>query len=182
MVYAALAASAMAALWLRRAPRPLAVALGALAAVALVPAFWRPEYRVLPQRWDFFSKGLYKVCFAKDENVVIFPYGFRGDAMLWQAESGFWFRMAEGYLLPKPPAPFIDDPLVQKLTYTYENAGAQEILAFAKRKDVARVLSVEQYQHPSGTLMHRFGPLQVLGGVMVAPACGYPPLTRQPKS
>ena len=56
---------------------------------------------------------------------------------------------------------FIDDPLVQKLTYTYENAGPDEILAFAKRKHVARVLTVEQYQHPSGTVMHRFGPLQV---------------------
>jgi hypothetical protein len=148
--------------------------------LALVPAFWRPEYRALPQRWDFFSKGLYKICFAKDENVVIFPYGFRGDAMLWQAESGFWFRMAGGYLLPKPPEPFIDDPLVQKLTYTYENGTPAEILAFAKRQDVARVLAVEQYQHPSGNAMHRFGPLQVLGGVMVAPACGYPPLHPQP--
>ena len=99
--------------------------------------------------------------------------------MLWQAESGFWFRMAEGYLTPKPPAPFIDDLLVQKLTFTYELAGPAEILGFAQRKQVGRVLSTVIDQHPSGLVMHRFGPLQVLGGMMVAPACGYPPLFPQ---
>ena len=72
--------------------------------------------------------------------------------------------------------PFIDDRLVQKLTYTYELAGPAQILGFARRKHVGRVLSTVIDQHPSGLVMHRFGPLQVLGGMMVAPACGYPPL------
>ena len=150
--------------------------LPALAVAALVPAVWRPDFRSLPQRRPFFTRGLCKVCVPRHENVVIFPYGFRGDAMLWQAESGFWFRMAEGYLTPKPPQPFIDDRLVQKLTYTYELAGPAQILGFARRKHVGRVLSTVIDQHPSGLVMHRFGPLQVLGGMMVAPACGYPPL------
>jgi hypothetical protein len=96
----------------------------ALAIAALVPAVWRPDFRSLPQRWPFFTEGAYRLCIPEGENVVVFPYGFRGDSMLWQAESDFWFRMAEGYLTPKPPEPFIDDPLVQKLTYTYELAGA----------------------------------------------------------
>ena len=159
------------------------VVLPALAVAALVPAVWRPDFRSLPQRWPFFTRGLYKVCVPRNENVVIFPYGFRGDAMLWQAESGFWFRMAEGYLTPKPPPPFIDDRLEQKLTYTYELAGPAQILGFAQRKHVGRVLSTVIDQHPSGLVMHRFGPLQVLGGMMIAPACGYPALnTRKPRT
>ena len=178
-VYTSLAAAVIVALWTAAHAGWLRVVAPALAVAALVPAVWRPDFRVLPQRWGFFSDGLYKICVPRNENVAIFPYGFRGDAMLWQAESGFWFRMAEGYLTPKPPPPFIDDPLVQKLTYTYENAGPAQILGFARRKHVGRILSVEIEQHPSGLVMHRFGPLQVLGGVMVAPACGYPPLTKQ---
>jgi hypothetical protein len=179
-MYATLAAAVAVALWAASRSGWLRVALPLLAVAALVPAVWRADFRTLPQRWSFFSDGLYKLCIPRGENVAVFPYGFRGDAMLWQAESGFWFRMAEGYLTPKPPPPFIDDPLVQKLTYTYENAGPAEILAFARRKQVGRILSTEIDQHPSGLVMHRFGALQVLGGMMVAPACGYPPLTPQP--
>jgi hypothetical protein len=177
--YTALAAAVAVALWTASQRGLLRIVLPLLAVAALLPAVWRPDFRDLPQRWPFFTQRLYRICIPKGENVVIFPYGFRGDAMLWQAESGFWFRMAEGYLTPKPPAPFIDDKLVQKLTYTYDVAGPAQILGFSRRKHVGRVLSTVQDQHPSGTVMHRFGPLQVLGGMMVAPACGYPPLTPQ---
>jgi hypothetical protein len=179
-VYTSLAAAVIVALWTASARSLARFVLPALAVAFLVPAFWRPDFRSLPQRWPFFTQALYKVCIPRNENVVVFPYGFRGDSMLWQAESGFWFRMAEGYLTPKPPPPFIDDKLVQKLTYTYELAGPAQILGFANRKQVGRVLSTVLDQHPSGLVMHRFGELQVLGGMMVAPACGYPPLTPQP--
>jgi hypothetical protein len=177
--YTALAAAVIVALWTASTKGWAAIVLPALAIAVLLPAVWRPDFRSIPQRWPFFTDGAYKLCIPKGENVVVFPYGFRGDSMLWQAESGFWFRMAEGYLTPKPPEPFIDDPLVQKLTYTYELAGPAQILGFARRKHVGRVLSTEIDQHPSGLVMHRFGPLQVLGGIMVAPACGHEPLTRQ---
>ena len=180
-VYTALAAAVMVALWTASRRGWTRVVLPLAAVAVLVPAVWRPDFRMLPQRWPFFTDAIYKICIPRDENVVVFPYGFRGDSMLWQAESGFWFRMAEGYLTPKPPPPFIDDKLVQKLTFTYELAGPAQILGFSRRKHVGRVLSTEVDQHPSGLVMHRFGPLQVVGGMMVAPACGYPPLTPQPR-
>jgi hypothetical protein len=178
-VYTSLVVAVIVALWTASSRGWIRVVLPVLAIAVLVPAVWRSDFRSLPQRWPFFTQALYKVCIPRNENVVIFPYGFRGDSMLWQAESGFWFRMAEGYLTPKPPPPFIDDELVQKLTYTYGLAGPAEILGFARRKHVGRVLSTVIDQHPSGLVMHRFGQLQVLGGMMVAPACGYPPLTPQ---
>jgi hypothetical protein len=178
-VYTSLVAAVIVALWTAGRRGSMRFAAPLLAIALIVPAVWRSDFRSLPQRWPFFTEKLYEVCIPRNENVVVFPYGFRGDSMLWQAESGFWFRMAEGYLTPKPPPPFIDDRLVQKLTYTYELAGPAQILGFAHRKRVGRVLSTVIDQHPSGTVMHRFGPLQVLGGIMVAPACGYPPLTPQ---
>jgi hypothetical protein len=175
-VYTALAVAVIVALWVRRRSPWYALPIAALAVVAILPAAWDDNYRDMPQRLPFFTQALYKICIPRDENVAIFPYGVDGYSTLWQAESGFYFNIAEGYLIPKPPKPFIDDPLVQKLTYTYEHAGLAEILAFARRKRVARVISVTIYQHPSGAVMKRIGPTQYIGGVMIAPACGYAPL------
>ena len=35
--------------------------------------------------------------------------------MLWQVESGFWFRMAGGYVAPYPPPAFTRPPSIQKI-------------------------------------------------------------------
>ena len=34
----------------------------------------------------------------------------------------------------------------------------------------------QRYAHPTGTELLQAGPVQLLGGVLVAPACGNPPL------
>jgi hypothetical protein len=69
---------------------------------------------------------------------------------------------------------------VQKLTYTYELAGPAQILGFARRKHVGRVLSIGDRPAPvRARHSTAFGPLQVLDGMMVAPGCGYQPLTPQ---
>ncbi len=176
-VFTALLAAVIVALWTARRRGALAIALPALAMLALMPAFWRADYRAKPERWPFFTQGLYKICFPRNENVIIFPYGFWGNSMLWQAESGFWFRMAEGYLKPKPPAYYLRDPVVQELTYTFDTPSADQILAFARAKHVSRVLSVQIYVQPSGKAMHRFGAVQVLGGLLISPGCGNPPIS-----
>jgi hypothetical protein len=174
-VFTALLAAVIVALWTARTHGTFAVALPALAMLALMPAFWRADYRTTPERWPFFTRSYYKICFPRNENVIVFPYGSSGNSMLWQAESGFWFRLAGGYLQPKPPAYYLRYPMVQTLTYTFDTPSADEILAFARAKDVSRVLTVETYTQ-LGTTMHRFGALQVLGGLEITPACGHPPL------
>jgi hypothetical protein len=142
-----------------------------------MPGFWRADFRTNPERWPFFTRDYYKNCFPRNENVLVFPYGFWGNSMLWQAESGFWFRMAEGYLQPKPPPYYLANPVVQELTYTLDNPTPAQILSLARAKRVSRVISIGIYVHPNGHQMHRFGPVQDLGGVLVSPACGNPPLT-----
>ena len=84
--------------------------------------------------------------------------------------------MAEGYLQPKPPPYYLANPVVQELTYTIDNPTPAQILSLAQAKHVSRVLSVGIYVHPDGTDMHHFGPVQELGGLLVSPACGNPPL------
>jgi hypothetical protein len=174
--YAALAVAVIVALWAARTRRVVAVAGSALAVAALVPAAWRVDYTVLPERWPFFTEGEYRECIPKGENVAIFPYGFWGDSMLWQAESGFWFRQAGGHLGPKPPPDNLSEPTIRKLTFTTERPTMREILALAKAKDVGRILSVRIHAFPDGEQMHRFGPLELRGELLVSPACGYPPL------
>jgi hypothetical protein len=175
-VFTALLAAVIVALWTARSRGVLTIALPALAVLALMPGFWRADYTTTPERWPFFTEGIYKICFPRNENTLIFPYGFSGNSMLWQAESGFWFRMAEGYLQPKPPPSFLSNPVVQELTNTLDNPTPDQILSLARAKHVSRVLSVAIYVHPNGAEMHRFGPIQSLGGLLVSPACGHPPL------
>src|SRR5262249_35859026 len=106
---------------------------------------------------------------------AIFPFGQWGDSTLWQAESGFYFRIPEGYLAPAPPDKNLrSDPLIRKLTDSIAPPPTQEIVAFAKNKKVDRIVSVDIYVHPNGHQMRRFGEVQDIGGVLVSPACGYP--------
>jgi hypothetical protein len=111
--------------------------------------------------------------------VAIFPFGQWDASTLWQAESGFYFRIPEGYLAPTPPAKNLaSDPLIRMVTYTIENPTPPEIAAFTKNKKVDRIVSVDIYVHPNGHEMRHFGEVQDLGGVLVAPACGYPSLQK----
>jgi hypothetical protein len=173
-VYASLAAGVIVALWTAARHDWVRWVLPALAVAALVPDMSRGWFVTHPQRLAFFTGGAYKLCIEKNENVAIFPFGFRGDSTLWQAETGFWFRMPEGYLAPSPPASDIDDdPLIQMETYTYYNPTPAQIVRFVHQEKVDRIVSVITNASPNGTQMHRFGQLQVVDDAYVAPGCGY---------
>ncbi len=184
-MYASLAAAVIVARWTASAPgaifsRPYV--LPTLAVASLVPAVWQVDFHQQPERWSFFSDGLYKTCVPRNETLAIFPFGRWGDAMLWQAESGFWFRMAEGNMGPDNlPQNFVADPTVAELQFQFVDPNIRpsmtQLLAFVKSHHVDRVVSVVVHAYPNGTQMHAFGSLQSLGGVYVSPACGYTSLT-----
>jgi hypothetical protein len=46
----------------------------------------------------FFSTGEFKRYIAPGNNVLILPYGQVGNGNIWQSTTGFYFRMAGGYL------------------------------------------------------------------------------------
>ena len=93
--------------------------------------------------------------------------------MLWQAENDFHFRMAGGYVRPSPPSAFAYFAAVPK-ALSGAAASMDELLLLAHAKHVSRILSVAQYVPPTaGELNDRVGPVQELGGVYVAPACGH---------
>jgi hypothetical protein len=84
--------------------RVVRVALTTLAAAAIAPNvgghFWHED----PARPSFFTSGIYKSCLTPDENVLMLPNPMWSGAMLWQAESGFYFRLADAYISTVPRA------------------------------------------------------------------------------
>ena len=182
-LYATLAADAMVATWIAttkgavfRRPYVLPV----LAAVALIPPVWSTAYVQEPQRLAFFSDGLYRTCIPRGETLMIFPFARWGDSLLWQAESGFWFKMAEGALGPANlPESFAGDPTVNALLFHFDGPGPRptmkQLLALVRRRHVDRVVSAASVGaiYPNSTQMHAFGVLQQDGDIFVAPACGY---------
>ena len=87
--------------------------VAALAVVAstlpnLSASFWTSAIDVPP----FFSDALYAKFLAPGETVVVLPYGINGNSMLWQLQSGWYFRMAGGYA-GNPPLEFRQWPIVR---------------------------------------------------------------------
>jgi hypothetical protein len=180
--YATLAATVAVALWIggstgRLFGRPTVLPLLALASIA--PATWRVPFVKTPARPPFFAQSLYRRCMYRGETLAIFPYGRFGDSMLWQAESDFWFKMAEGNLGRDtyPPRFVFADPTVVALQFYWygpqPRPSMQQLKTYALRRRVDRIVSVEADGYPSGPDMRAFGPVQSTGGVFVAPACGY---------
>lgn len=116
MVFAFLIIAAIAAIclstsrikgWYRVASCGL-VFLGIVSLVPNIPGgYWKSTTSTPP----FFSNALYKDYLDKGETVLIIPYGAMGESMLWQAETGMYFNMAEGYVGFTPRA-FTDWPIV----------------------------------------------------------------------
>ena len=184
-VYALLAASCAVASWIgatrgRLLARP--VVLPVLALVSFVPATWRVHFTASPLRPELFAHGLYKLCIPRGETLAIFPFGRWGDSMIWQAESGFWFRLAEGNLgRDTYPRQFVfADPAVTTMQFDWASGvrpPLQQLEAYVRSHGVDRVLSTEPGGYPTGVALHRFGALQSYGDVLIAPACGYDSLT-----
>jgi len=103
-LYVALFAALVCALWLaekRNSPIRWLVALFAVIALLPTPStsFWSSDV----PRPTFFADGFAARTFDPDDVVLVLPYGKAGWSMLWQAESGFTYRMAGGRLGNLPP-------------------------------------------------------------------------------
>ena len=178
-VFVALAGAAIVSIWTAgRSGWPGQLVLPGLAVLALVPAVWNHDFREHPERWNFFTSGGIKSCVPKNDNIAIFPFGVLDNSTLWQAESDFWFRMAEGYLAPNPPAASMKDPVVRSITYTAQDPTIPQILELVRDEKVDRIISIAPYSHPNSTQMHAFGALSVYDGVYIAPTCGYPSMQK----
>ena len=141
-MYVALAAAVAAALWAvsPRPPRWFRIALVALAVVALVPAAPRGLWRTTPERPSFFADSGYRACFRPDETVFI-PDAAGMDATLWQAESGFRFRLANGSLNPEIPAGSPDREAAYAVLYdSVPEGGGARVVRLARSLDATVIM------------------------------------------
>jgi hypothetical protein len=147
MLYGFLLSGLMMALWLSAAPTRGPRAWGKWALVLLSLVFLVPNTRT--QLWktkvdtpSFFSQGLYRQYFRPGESTVVLPFGGNGQSMLWQAQTGFAFPMAEGYVSVAPPPEFADDPALDLLYTGRLTADAQgELRAFLRAHQVRFVVA-----------------------------------------
>jgi hypothetical protein len=174
MLYAFLAAAVIVSLWLADArgatwSRRARWALALLALVALLPVRGRDFWKWPDDTPAFFSTGMYRTYLAPGENALLIPFGGFGTSMLWQAETGFAFRMPEGYVSVVPPPEFAGDPFLQTLSAGVPVPASSAFLdAFLRAHDVGAV--VVKAGTP-GSWRQVFGPLDPspveIGGVVL---------------
>jgi hypothetical protein len=132
-VYVALATAVVAALWIRDVQRRATrVLLPLLAVAALVPAFWQSAWHWHPYRPPFVTTAAYRRVIPRGATVLILPYPIYADSMLWQAESGFRYRLADGALNPLVPPHVADNPFTGYLLSNDQPPNAQSVIDYAK--------------------------------------------------
>ena len=151
-LYAFLGLAIIVSMWLSK-PRPagLTVTVIVLLTISLCPnlrsAFWSSKNET-PK---FFTHNYARRYLNRDENVTVLPYGINGGSMLWQAESGFYFRMAGGWT-SITPREFQGWPIVNAmLTRTYIPDATGQLRAFMAAHEVRTAIvtdGVSQFWGP----------------------------------
>lgn len=158
-MYVALAAAVAAAIW-AASPRPsrwLRVLLIAAAVVALAPAVSRDLWRTTPPRPSFFADGLYRVCFGVKETLFI-PQADATNATLWQAESGYAFRLANGSLSPEVPQGAPDPEAAYAVQYnTVPSGGGARVVRLARGLGATAILLDDEHIAKWSPVLSRTG-------------------------
>lgn len=142
-MFVALAASVCVAWWAssRRAPRAARIVLTALALATVVPSLWLNVWHKHPYRPAFFTQGTYRTCLGPDDSVLMLPFPRLTDAMLWQAETGFRFRMANGYVNSIVPEGVPDARVVRRFMRLPVPTTPQPLLAWARTQGVTKIVA-----------------------------------------
>jgi hypothetical protein len=155
------------ALWAAssRAPRRLRIALPVLAVAAVLPSLWSGVWHRDATRVGFFADGTYKLCLGPDDVVLMLPSPAWNDSMLWQAEAGYGFRMAMGYLSPVLPTNVPDAAYANSLADNDPGQDWRPLIRYAKASGVTMIVVPDG---SSGTWTTLLAPVTTpthLGGV-----------------
>jgi hypothetical protein len=170
-LFTALAASVVAALWIRDTRSPFAIVLPVLAVLALVPRLDIPVWSTTPQSPAFFADGDYRKCLSPSDNVFVVPFGRWGDSMMWQVDSDYSFRMAGGYIRPIPPPSYLRYPAIWNLHFKDEVPAPSDLRVFMRDKGVDKVLVADSEEPAWRATLAWFGKPTEVGGMYVYPGC-----------
>jgi hypothetical protein len=107
VLYGTMVAAIFVALYLQRSKHKkmfvqvMRYGLVLLAAVMIMPNTTLYQWEVLKTE-PAFNQTVIQTVYGNNPNLIVLPYGIRGDSMLWQLESGMAFRMAGGYVGKTP--------------------------------------------------------------------------------
>jgi hypothetical protein len=165
-IYASLLVAVMVSIWLAGlSSGPIRFCFAAAIAVFLLPnmtaSFWvRPV-----EQPTFFRDGRYRSYLTPGETVFIMPTWPSNEAMLWQAQAHFWFKMAQG---PGPwPTkvslwPFLETTIVR----TFLPSPGQQFAAYLAAHRVSTVIVADSTAASWAPLIAELGPpAATVGGV-----------------
>jgi hypothetical protein len=160
-MYISLALAIGVAAWLaeRRARSLRGVArwlLFGVGAVMIFPNIGSGLWGGTPENPTFFRGSSYRHYLSAGETLLALPFGADGNSMLWQAETGFYFRMPEGYTGHFVPPQFESQQIVGELS-------AQEEVNPARLADFLRVYHVSDIVLDAEALNPYAGELARLG-------------------
>jgi hypothetical protein len=178
-LFTSLAFAAIVAMWAASRERLwLRVLLSAAAVIAIFPHFGHVPtlsggYWNRGTSWpQFFSTGLYRACLRPNDTIFTFPFGPRGDSMLWQAETGFRFRLASGYVSVTIPKSFLSAPGAALLAANVPGTHMRDVLRLARDKGITAIIVDGKGGRESArwnTLLSRSITPRHLGGVFIYP-------------
>jgi len=169
--YSALVVAVIAAIWLSRATGRFAWVRWAIVLGAALLLFPQAPTHSPPQQIPtFFTDGTVQRVLRPGENV----YGIgvqRGDEMVWQERSDYWFRLAEGYLGPLP-LEMRTGPLSHGLNVRktgLEPVGPTELVSWMSQRGVSAIVVDDHALDAYRSLLTRSGmqPAYQGGGVSV---------------
>ena len=159
--YTSLAAAVIVALWTAPAPRTGAAGvLPALAVAALVPAVWHADYRTVPSAGRSSPTGSTRPAFRAGRERRDLPLRLLGQLDALAGRERLLVPDGGG-LPPRPSRRRRSSPTRPStmLTFTTDNPKPPQILAFARHKQVDRIVSVAHLpaseQQPDAPLRRR---------------------------
>lgn len=145
-----------------------------IAVVITFPNVTMALYGVPPRNPKFFSTAMYKRYLTHGETVLILPYGHNDVSMLWQAETGFYFYMPEGYVGAFTPPSFASSIVATRLLENVPPPGP-ELGTFIRQHNVSHVVVDEAEAGPWPGLLAQLGlPSRSVGGVLLYGVPGGP--------
>ncbi|MGH7813054.1 MAG: hypothetical protein ACREQI_03525 [Candidatus Binataceae bacterium] len=159
VMYSALCLAAIGASWFASNRLGLAANLAIAAIVVLfaMPSFSFPWVQA-DRSPAVFTSGAFRDYLKPHETVLVLPFGWRGDSMLWQAETNMYFKMTGGWtgLFPKQ---YKEWPIFHAFVFSaYLPDASEQLGAFLAHfhVDAAVVADSEPDARAWGTLLAKF--------------------------
>ncbi len=146
VIYLALAASLTVAMWLSTSRTALYAkcAVMAMAIAFTMPSLSTAQWNSSDTTPAFFLDGAYRRYLRPGENIIIVPYGWTGNCMIWQAHTDMYFHMAEAWA-GMPPHEFERWPaMVALYNGNYLPEPELQLKAFLAAHDVTAVVVEER--------------------------------------